>query len=101
MQSEGLPKGSRAETSDRIQTYISDNRSNEILRGLLQLSEEKKSTPSRIALGWLLSRPAVSSAIIGPKNEEQLIDNLACLELQLDSADLARLDVLSAAGEDS
>ena len=101
MQSEGLPKGSRAETSDRIQTYISDNRSNEILRGLLQLSEEKESTPSRIALGWLLSRPAVSSAIIGPKNEEQLIDNLACLELQLDSADLARLDVLSAAGEDS
>ena len=37
-QSKGLPKGSRAETSDRIRTYIADNRSDEILRGLIQLS---------------------------------------------------------------
>ena len=59
------------------------------------MSEEKKSTPSRIALRWLLSRPGVSSVIIGPKNEEQIIDNLACLDIRLNSEDLRRLDEIS------
>ena len=100
-QSKGLPKGSRAETSARIRTYIADNRSDEVLRGLVQLSEEKKSTPSRIALRWLLSRPGVSSVIIGPKNEEQIIDNLACLDIRLDSEDLRSLDDISAGEKNS
>ncbi len=95
-QGEGLPQGSRAETSGRIQTYIADDRSNAVLTGLVQLSKEKESTPSRVALGWLLSRPGVSSAIIGPKTEGQLMDNLACLDVRLASDDLARLDDVSA-----
>ncbi len=100
-QSEGLPKGSRAESSDRIRAYITDNRSDDVLRELVQLSEEKKSTPSRIALRWLLSRPGVSSVIIGPKNEDQIIDNLACLEIRMNSEDLRRLDEISAGGKNS
>ena len=98
VQGEGPPKGSRAETSDRIRTYIDDHRSNKVMNGLVQLSEVKKTTPSRIALSWILSRPGVSSVIVGPKNEEQFLDNMACLELNLAPEDLRWLDELSGGG---
>jgi aryl-alcohol dehydrogenase-like predicted oxidoreductase len=51
---------------------------------------------ARVALGWLLAKPAVSAIIIGAKNEEQLKDNLAVTDLALTGDDLAQLDKVSA-----
>ena len=51
---------------------------------------------ARVALGWLLAKPAVSAIIIGAKNEEQLRDNLAVTDLVLSPAELAELDGVSA-----
>jgi aryl-alcohol dehydrogenase-like predicted oxidoreductase len=51
---------------------------------------------ARVALGWLLAKPAVSAIIIGAKNEEQLKDNLAVTDLVLSPAELAELDGVSA-----
>lgn len=38
---------------------------------------------SQVALAWLLRRPVVTSPIIGPRNLEQLQDNLGAVEFQL------------------
>jgi aryl-alcohol dehydrogenase-like predicted oxidoreductase len=51
---------------------------------------------ARVALAWLLSKPAVSTIIIGAKNEEQLKDNLAVTDLVLTDAELAELEKVSA-----
>ena len=51
---------------------------------------------ARVALGWLLAKPAVSAIIIGAKNEEQLKDNLAVTDLVLSPAELAEVDGVSA-----
>jgi len=51
---------------------------------------------ARIALSWLLHQPAVTSVIIGAKNEQQLEDNLAATQVILSAEDLARLDAVSA-----
>ena len=51
---------------------------------------------AQVALAWLLSRGAVTSIIIGAKNEAQLDDNLAATELKLGAEDLAALDKVSA-----
>jgi aryl-alcohol dehydrogenase-like predicted oxidoreductase len=51
---------------------------------------------ARVALAWLLARPAVMSVIIGAKTVEQLDDNLAAAGLTLSAEDLARLDAVSA-----
>jgi aryl-alcohol dehydrogenase-like predicted oxidoreductase len=53
-------------------------------------------SPARVALAWTLSRPFVTSAIIGVKTLEQLNDNLAAADLVLTSEELDRLDKLSA-----
>ena len=48
-----------------------------------------------MALAWLLTRPAVTSVIIGGRTAEQFADNLAAAELKLSAGDLKRLDEAS------
>ena len=50
---------------------------------------------ARVALAWVLQRPAVTSVIIGAKTQEQLADNLAAAELRLSDAEIAALDEVS------
>ena len=38
---------------------------------------------AQVALAWLLAQPHVTSVIIGAKNQEQLLDNIAATELTL------------------
>ena len=54
-----------------------------------------KSIP-RVALAWLLSRPTISSIVIGARNVEQLRDNLAGSDLELSSEQITMLDAASA-----
>ncbi len=51
---------------------------------------------ARVALAWLLAKSWVSSVIIGAKTQEQLADNLAATTLTLTTAEIARLDAVSA-----
>src|ERR1700761_8424535 len=50
---------------------------------------------ARVALAWLLAKPAVMSIIIGAKTIEQLDDNLAAAELTLTDDEMKRLDEVS------
>jgi aryl-alcohol dehydrogenase-like predicted oxidoreductase len=50
---------------------------------------------ARVALAWVLHRPAVTSVIVGAKTQEQLADNLAAADLRLADAELAALDEVS------
>jgi aryl-alcohol dehydrogenase-like predicted oxidoreductase len=53
-------------------------------------------SPARISLAWLLTRPVVTSVIIGAKRMSQLQDNLAAVELKLTEEEIKRLDEVSA-----
>lgn len=48
--------------------------------------------PAVVALAWLLSRPAVTAPIIGPRTSDQLTGALRAAELELEPSVLARLD---------
>jgi aryl-alcohol dehydrogenase-like predicted oxidoreductase len=48
--------------------------------------------PPRVALAWLLQRPGVTSAVVGPNTTEQLDGTAAALDLHLDDQTLTRLD---------
>lgn len=50
---------------------------------------------AQVALAWLLSRPQVSTVIIGAKTPEQLADNLGASRLELSAEDLKVLDEVS------
>jgi aryl-alcohol dehydrogenase-like predicted oxidoreductase len=63
---------------------------------LVALAERRETTPSAIALNWLLTKPGVTSVIIGVKRLEQLEANLAATTLTLTPGDLEELDALTA-----
>jgi NDP-hexose 2,3-enoyl reductase len=50
--------------------------------------------PSHVALAWLLAQPAVTAPIVGPRTIEQLDDTLGCLDIDMDTERLSRLDEL-------
>ncbi len=50
--------------------------------------------PAHVGLAWLLSRPAVTAPIIGPRTQDQLDGTLRALEIELDEPTLNRLDEL-------
>ncbi len=52
-------------------------------------------SPAQVALAWLCSNPNVIP-IIGARKHEQLLDNMACLDLTLSEDHLRRLDEVSA-----
>jgi aryl-alcohol dehydrogenase-like predicted oxidoreductase len=67
-----------------------------VLEALHSVATEANQSVARVALAWLLSRPFVTSVIIGAKTSEQLLDNLAAVDSQLSAEQLTRLDEASA-----
>ena len=53
-------------------------------------------TPSQGALAWLLQQPGRPLPVIGARTLDQLKENLGCLDLTLDAAQLAQLADASA-----
>ena len=50
------------------------------------------SSPSQVALNWLLRRPGVTSVLIGARTDAQLADNLAAAQWSLSDAEVEALD---------
>ncbi len=61
-----------------------------------EIGDARGASVARVALAWLLAKPAVMSVIIGAKTLEQLDDNLAAADLSLSPEEIARLDAVSA-----
>jgi NDP-hexose 2,3-enoyl reductase len=59
-----------------------------------KLCESLEEDPANVALAWLLSRPAVTAPIIGPRTVEQVDGALRAVELKLDRKTLTTLDKL-------
>jgi 1-deoxyxylulose-5-phosphate synthase len=60
-----------------------------------RIAKELSTTPAALSLAWLMTRPAVSTIIVGATKVEQLTENLAAASLKLDAAVLEELDRLS------
>ena len=77
-------------TEGRAKEELEEHRSQ--LEAYEDLCTELGEEPAHVGLAWLLSRPAVTAPIIGPRTSEQLDGSLRALEIDLDDKTLARLD---------
>jgi aryl-alcohol dehydrogenase-like predicted oxidoreductase len=59
---------------------------------LAQLAEEAGTTLIQLAIAFVLSHPAITTALIGPRTMEQLESQLAAADVVLDEAVLDRID---------
>jgi aryl-alcohol dehydrogenase-like predicted oxidoreductase len=67
-----------------------------VLSALRKVGEATGASVARVALAWQLTRPFVTSIIIGAKRPDQLHDNLAATELALSPEHVKLLDDASA-----
>jgi aryl-alcohol dehydrogenase-like predicted oxidoreductase len=65
---------------------------------LKQVAGRYGATPARVAIAWLLGRPAVSSVIIAARKAEQLDDNISAVDFKLSADDVRLLDAASDPG---
>jgi len=67
----------------------------DIVDALVEIGAGHGVSAAQVALAWLLTRPAVSTVIIGARTDEQLADNLAAASLILTAQEVARLERVS------
>ena len=87
------PEGSRRTTFDF--PIVDKERAWNILDVIFPIAEKYNCSAARVALAWLLSKPVVTSVIVGAKRIEQLQDNIAATELKLTDEEIKQLDVVS------
>jgi len=63
---------------------------------LKQIAANYQATPAQVALAWMLTKPFVSSIIVGANKMTHLEDNLGAVNLSLSAQEVEQLDTLSA-----
>lgn len=59
---------------------------------LVAVGEEHGVSAAQVTLAWLLTRPAVTSLVVGARNADQLADNLAAADLVLTDDQVERIE---------
>jgi aryl-alcohol dehydrogenase-like predicted oxidoreductase len=75
----------------RMAKYL-DERGRRILAALDAVAAETRSTPTQVALAWLMTRPGITAPIASASRPEQVADLVAAMSLELGRPALAELD---------
>ncbi|HLM75160.1 MAG TPA: aldo/keto reductase [Polyangiaceae bacterium] len=86
------PEGSRLSSWQDTYKKYDNERSWGLLDVVGNIAKRRETTHAAVALAWLLSRPEVSTIIIGARTVGQLEDNLKATELKLAQEDIKELD---------
>jgi aryl-alcohol dehydrogenase-like predicted oxidoreductase len=78
-----------------VKKYL-NQRGFQILAALDEAAKQQHSTPARVAIAWLMTRPGVTAPIASATSLEQLNDLFEAARLELDAASLERLNQASA-----
>ncbi len=92
---EPLPANSRLRDTERWAPPVDDERLFRVLDALEAVARETERTVPQVAINWLLSRPTVTSVLIGARDEAQLEQNLGAVGFELTGEQRARLDAAS------
>jgi aryl-alcohol dehydrogenase-like predicted oxidoreductase len=87
------PVGARRTTFDF--PLVEKARAFRCVDAMRPLAAQRQVSVAQIALAWLLSKPFVSSVIIGARSMDQLRDNVAATRVQLSADEIKLLDEVS------
>ncbi len=66
-----------------------------VVRVLREIGDTHGVSPSQVAISWLLHQDGVTTVIVGARKHDQLVDNLAAIDLELSGDEMKRLDDVS------
>ena len=83
-------RGEGRAAGERVQSLLARHRGQ--IERYETWCEARGENPADVGLAWLLTQPAVTAPIIGPRTAEQLDGNLRALEVDLEETALQELD---------
>jgi aryl-alcohol dehydrogenase-like predicted oxidoreductase len=86
------PESRLAKRDMPLYRFYFNERAFKIVDELVACASEVGVPPARLALGWQLAKPEVSSVIIGARTREQLDENLTAAGFEVPPAAMARLE---------
>jgi aryl-alcohol dehydrogenase-like predicted oxidoreductase len=89
------PKGSRLLTEWNEPPIDFPDRLFATINALKRIASAHKVSAAQVALAWLLTRPTITSLIIGARTTKQLEDNLGAATLELTGTEIAKLEKVS------
>ncbi len=87
------PEGARRASFDF--PVVDKARAFNVVDAMRPIAQRHQASVAQVALAWLLSRPQVSTVIMGAKTPGQLTDNLGASGLELTAEDLQALEDVS------
>jgi aryl-alcohol dehydrogenase-like predicted oxidoreductase len=96
--SRGLLSGSAPAGKTDFRAYLprftGDNRerNQKLIDTLQALARERATSPSRLAIAWVLAKNASIVPVVGARTRAQLDESLGALDLALSAADVARIE---------
>jgi aryl-alcohol dehydrogenase-like predicted oxidoreductase len=87
------PENSRR--SDVDFPIVNKERAWNIIDVMGPIAKAHECSPAQVALAWILSKPVVTSVLMGARRMDQLKDNLAAIHLKLTRDELKRLNEAS------
>jgi aryl-alcohol dehydrogenase-like predicted oxidoreductase len=88
-----MPEGSRyADVPQEYRDTALGKRTMDAIEALVPLAEAKGCSLSQFALAWCMHQPGVTSPIIGPRNMDQLEDNLKAIDVQVTDQDREKIN---------
>lgn len=88
------PEGTRVFNKWTEPPIYDEDRLWRIVDALVGVAEARGVTPAEVALAWTLTRPGVSSVVIGARTEEQLRINLRAADLRLTAEEISVLETV-------
>ena len=93
--SKPIPEGTRIAQIGAMGPQVPDEQLYTIVDVLEALAKETGKTVTQVALNWVLSRPTISTVVVGARNEAQLKENFGAVEFKLTAEQIKRLDEAS------
>ena len=84
---QALPSGVRVEGNKKRMS----EQNFDIVEKLIEIAQRHDSTPTRVALAWLLAQPLVTATIIGANSTGQLADSMGASELVLSTEEIGEI----------
>jgi aryl-alcohol dehydrogenase-like predicted oxidoreductase len=80
-------------SSDGLDQILYDQPSDwEVVEAVKKVAADRGEPPARVALAWLMSRPAVTAPIVGATKLKHLDDAIAAVEIELSDEEVAALE---------
>jgi aryl-alcohol dehydrogenase-like predicted oxidoreductase len=86
------PKGDGGRLNAFDMLPYDKEKGHQVVDRLRAIAATHKATPAQVALAWVLSKPFVSSVLLGANSMPQFEDNLGAADLAIRKEDLAALD---------